>query len=185
MTNPATPPKGGMPKWLIILLVVLLVIILGCCGGIVTCNILLRKAVNTAAPALQSAMESATRAATQKITDEMRAQGMEVDTTGAGLTVPAEMPSDVPIYEGFKIQVKIVPPGKKEGAINLMGKAPTATLREYYEKQMASRGWKQESATTTGDTFVQTYSKDKQTVNISGGGPTDEQTLQISFSTRD
>jgi hypothetical protein len=58
MTDAGTPnyqtpaPKGGMPKWLIIVLIILGLIIFTCCGGFVTCTVLAKRAASTAATKL-------------------------------------------------------------------------------------------------------------------------------------
>ena len=94
MTNPATPaPKGGMPKWLIILLVVLGIVLLTCCGMFTMCTYILRQA-----PAI--------------VQNQM---GMNVDTTGAGISLPANFPADIPVFRGVKATSSISPTCSRSG----------------------------------------------------------------------
>jgi len=182
MSNPAppmaTPPNsgGGMPKWLIILLVILLIVVLGCCGAFAACRWACAKA--------GQAVSSGIQAATQKIDDERKRQGIEVDLSGKGLAVPAEFPADIPLYPGFKILSKAIPPGTRAGSIVLSGSASPSTLSSYYEKEMASKGWKQESATADQQSFAQSYSKDDRTTTISGDGAGSTSSLQIVFGAK-
>src|SRR5689334_8100684 len=159
MTTPntpdySTPPRGGMPKWLIIVLVVLLFVVLGCCGMFSMCFWVGRR---VAAPAIQQAAQR-----------QMERQGVVVDNNGAGLSVPAEFPKDIPIAPGFKVNMKIMPPGTKSGSLTLTGNTSMPDLQNYYEKEMANQGWKQTTASAQGDVFQQVYSKEKRTATVVG-----------------
>jgi hypothetical protein len=191
MTNPATPPKSGMPRWLIVLLVIFLVIILGCCGGFVACNWMCSRVAQTGGNTLQSLANAATqraeaemKAATQRAMEEARRQGAEFDTTGAGLALPAEFPADIPIYSGFKVTTRVVPPGSKGGTLLLEGPAKAATLGSYYEKEMAAQGWKQIQAFASGNSFSQSYTKDDRSATFTGTENDGSTTLQVIFGAK-
>jgi hypothetical protein len=163
MTNPATPgtpgtprtpgsgaptpPTGGMPKWLIIALIAGLAIVLVCGGGVTTCVLVGRKAA-------------------QQVQEH---SGFSVDTGGAGLSVPADFPKDVPLAAGYKILSKMTPPGTKSGVIVLSGASSLKTLSDYYTAEMGKQGWQQVSESAADDGFQQTYSKEKRVVTITGG----------------
>lgn len=162
------PPSGGMPKWLIILLVVLLVVVLGCCGGLTMCHFMCNSAAKTGAGAMQSFVEQRT--------------GMSVDTSGTGLSLPADFPKDIPVAAGYKVKAKITPPGTKGGLISLTGSSSLKALSDFYSTELPKQGWKQVSDSADTDSITQMYSKatDKRTVMIMGTNKGTE--LQITYS---
>ena len=181
MTTPAmhstTPPAGGgMPRWLIFALVALLIIILGCCGGIAACNFMCAAAghaVRNGAPAIGNLT-----------TQALNQQGVAIDTSGQGLSLPADFPADIPIASGFKLRSKFTPPGAMGGTLSFTGTDAPATLAAYYEKEMAKQGWTQAGASADADTFTQSYSKEKRTVIFIGGGKAGQSSLQITYGTQ-
>lgn len=97
MTNAGTPaPKGGMPKWLIILLVIVVIIGVGCCGGFVTCTYLFKKGAESASAKLdevgkqlKAEMEKARAEEEKRLAEEAKTGG----GTGTGDTAsPSETP---------------------------------------------------------------------------------------------
>jgi hypothetical protein len=157
-----------MPKWLIILLVVVLVIMLGCCGGFVACHWMCSHA---GAALVGLAKEG------------MRQNGMEIDTTGNGLNLPANFPSDVPVYTDFKDKMNLVPPGGPGGTVTFEGKEDPKKVSDFYESTLTSKGWTQTASSESAGTFTSTYKKGDMTaiITTSGTGAADKNNLTIHY----
>jgi hypothetical protein len=159
-----TPPKGGMPKWLIIVLAILVVFILVCCGGFAAC----RWACVRGAQSLSDQVRAATQQARQAAEAQQRQAGVSVDNTGAGLAMPADFPTDIPVMSGYKVRAKVTPPGGKSSSISLTGTSTLKAVHDFYSSEMAKQGWKQASDSAEEDSFTLVYNKDNRSVMIMG-----------------
>ena len=177
MTVPVTPPKSGMPKWLIILLVVLLIVALGCCGGFAACTWMCQRAANNAGGALNAMGEQMKKQAEENL----KKQGVEVDTSGAGLAMPADFPKDLPVFSGYKVNAKSTPPGGKGGTISLTGSSSLKAVQDFYTSEMAKQGWTQTGESADAGSFVQNYAKEKRSAMITSSD--NGKTLVILYAT--
>jgi hypothetical protein len=159
-----------MPKWLIILLVVLIVILLGCCGGFVTCTYFVRKAGKAGVEGLGAL-----------VTEAARRQGVEYDTTGAGLALPASFPADVPAYAGFKAKQIFAPPEETKGVVTFTGTATPEQVGDFYKKALTAKGWTQEYAQATDDGVTQGYRKGDEQVFIAAAGTGADCTITVTY----
>ena len=114
----------------------------------------------------------------------MRDQGIEVNANGPGVTLPANFPTDVPVYSGFKAMAKTTSPTDDTGSVSFMGKGDLAAIAAFYEKEMTAKGWKQEQATATGETVMQTYTKENRNVSIVAGGDKDNCSIQVVYKNK-
>jgi hypothetical protein len=152
------PPRGGMPKWLIVLLVIFLVICVGCCGGFVMCSYLLKK-VGDAAPGF--------------IADQAKKAGLAVNE------LPGNFPSDVSVQPGFHPLGGMGKPGTDSGFATVSGPDPVAGAMGYYDKQLTGQGWTQESSSDNNGTATATYTKGDRKVHVSATHPEKETLVTI------
>ena len=165
-TPPAPPAGGGMPKWLIILLVILLVIIVGCCGLWGACYFFVRSAAQKMPAIIQEAE---------------RRQGISVNARGGEIPLPANFPSDIPVYSGFTPMLAITPPdAPDQGTVNFRGSGAADKIAAYYDTEMGNKGWKTESTNT--NPIMRTYSKEGRLVTMSVND--DGSMINISYSKR-
>jgi hypothetical protein len=194
MTNPATPPKGGMPKWLIILLVLVLVIMLGCCGGITTCFFLARRAARAAGdPAtwqgIQKHMEEAQRNAMNQAAAAQAAANATTpptngttptnegatpsqaatpaqDTPPPGVKLPANFPSDVPIQSGLSVTMPSWDNMTNTGGLLLSGNIKSDDVVTYYTTNLPQNGWTQTANNSIATTTLLQYTKNTRKVVV-------------------
>jgi len=178
MTNPVIPPNpnmppssgGGMPKWLIILLVVGLIVVLGCCGGIAACHFMCTAVAKNGAGALQ-----------QFVQDEQKKAGVNVNLAGGSISLPANFPSDVPVYSGFTAMTSVTPPGQSGGTVSFKGSADPQKVMDYYQTQLKGKGWNQEQATANPNALFTAFSKDDQQITISVEGDASSSILIVNY----
>jgi hypothetical protein len=88
-------------------------------------------------------------------------------TVGGG-KLPANFPSDVPVYSGLTP----MPMGsfadkmKGSGVAQLSGRVDKDKTEAYYEQQLKDKGWKQESNQDFGAGTIMIYSKDKRKLSV-------------------
>jgi len=209
MTTPAPAPKSGMPKWLIIVLVLLLVVMFVCCGGLVTCGILARRAARAGGSAFKEAFDAATQraeveaqAAAQRAADDAKQRIAEQGAPGVTTPesnspaaspsrtitenlgtakMPANFPTDIPVMAGLTSNFSTADKVKGSGAAIFSGKIKHDDATAYYEKQMTSQGWKMETNTDVGDGTYMAFTKDTRRANVSITTDTDKTTSMVSI----
>ena len=162
MTNSVTPgtpspaPKGGMPKWLIVLLVILVVIIVGCCGGASLCGLFVNQKVKEIE---QEGFTLNTGEGSVTFGKEGVAIKTEEGTIQTGNKLPANFPKDIPAFAGLKPIASAV---SSEGDVNasLTGKGDKAEIVAFYKEQMVKEGWTETKASETENTAGLVYEKD-------------------------
>jgi hypothetical protein len=209
MTNAGTPnyqtpaPKGGIPKWVIILIVVLGLVIFVCCGGVVTCMVLAKRVGTTvAAKAQEVAKEAQKRMDEEERRSAQAGGGDEVGSTpsagvrteSGGATpstpgepsiratrLPANFPSDVPVYSGMQPTYALSDKSKGTGHVIFTGSAKVDTVSSYYEKEMINKGWREETNTSINDGWVGIYSKDDRNATVSVSMDGDKTMVSVMY----
>src|ERR1051325_11559564 len=85
--------------------------------------------------------------------------------------MPANFPSDVPVYKGLVPITSTADKIRGTGSVILSGKFDRADVASFYEKELEKAGWKQEANNDVGEITQQQYSKDdrKLIVQINPG----------------
>jgi hypothetical protein len=87
-------------------------------------------------------------------------------TPAAGTKLPANFPSDVPVYSGLTPGFSFADKAKGSGSVMLSGKVDKDKAQAYYEKELAAKGWKQEQNTDIGAGSVLVYSKEGRKLSM-------------------
>ena len=173
MTNPITPNPnlppsggGGMPKWLIILIVVGIVVVLGCCGGLTTCWYFAHKAVQAVPGFMQN---------------QLQKNGVNVNLNGSAISLPANFPSDVPVYSGFTPIESVSPPGQNQTEVTFRGKGSPQKIADYYASELKDKGWTLGQSSAQADVATQAFTKDDQQLSIIVSGNDDAATIVMGY----
>src|SRR2546430_1774276 len=125
--NYAPQPKGGMPKWLIVLLVIFLVIVLGCCCGFITCTYFLRAGAHAGAAALQKAAEDAQRRMEAEVQREKDLAERRARDAGNGGAAANDQPEN-PARGGAPAPADNTPQPERNPGPNAADNTPAARL---------------------------------------------------------
>lgn len=86
---------------------------------------------------------------------------------GEDLAIPANFPKDVPIYSGAKVKAVVMADDtEKNATISLSSTDVPKTVADWYDKTLASAGWKQTSTYSANGSFLFVYEKDKTKIAV-------------------
>jgi len=83
----------------------------------------------------------------------------------AGVPIPSDFPSDVPVYPGSKAIVVVNTTADHTASLSLQTDDSTDKVLNWYVDQFKT-GWKQEASMNLGDGQIRMYSKDKVRIQI-------------------
>jgi len=152
-----------MPKWVIVLLIIALIGMLGCGCGFAACHFMC-SAVGNAARTAGDQFRVEAEAAAKRAQTEMKRQGIE--SNAAGVSLPANLPSDIPIYSGFKPVAKVEPPGTQNATVTLEGTDSARKVADYYKDALTKKGWKQNIANEDEGNITQNYVKGDEALTL-------------------
>ena len=177
MTNPIQPPPAGKPKSKLpmILLIIAAVLLLGfcCCGG---------SAFYFFVYSVKAVSSVSSTAIPHMIQERAAREGVHVDMTGSGVSLPDNFPNDVPRYPSTKITFAITPPGEpNSGSVAFQTQATKKQLVDFYKKELTAQGWKATTYQDTGDAAMMAYDKGNRHVVVSCAGDKDG-TVNVIYS---
>jgi hypothetical protein len=89
---------------------------------------------------------------------------MKMSTSEAGVALPDGFPKDVPIYKGAKVQMALNQ--GKQIMVQLMVSASQQDAGKYYQDEMKSQGWTNESAMNMPEMTMLQFKKEKRTCGV-------------------
>ena len=78
-----------------------------------------------------------------------RADKIEIAGKGKGLDLPADFPSDVPVYPGARIASSLSNMQNNLLLLNLESDDSVGQVSDYYEKELKAQGWELQTASKT------------------------------------
>ncbi len=94
-------------------------------------------------------------------------------TVSTGNAVPADWPTDVPVYPGAAVQysASVNPSGGKKGnALILMSLDDVQKVSDYYKDALGSQGWASVQVMNAGGTMIMSMTKDDRTLSLTIAG---------------
>lgn len=110
----------------------------------------------------------------------------ETVSFGEDVAIPAELPSDVPIYPGAKAKSSSLSKNNTEAALVLSSSDDATKIRDWYKDEATKRGWKQSvSMELEANNYILGYEMEKDgksltlSVNIAPSSDTTKETAII------
>lgn len=158
-------------------------------AGVMGCGGKKEKPGNTIGNTIAEKMaEQALKNSGQEGAVHITKDGMQIETEGGAfkmaagenLSIPADFPKAVPVYDGAKVAQVVTTP---EGA-HLMLATPDAPadVVTFYKSTLEAAGWKSQMAMQTPDGDMLTYLKDKESIAVIVGRNAEGTTMTVTYS---
>ncbi len=100
--------------------------------------------------------------------------------TGEGAGLPDNFPKDVPVYAGLKIEMSMSM--AEQDGFTVSGTTPDSIdkISEFYQKESADKGWKEEMNMKQPDTHMLIYKKEGRVLNVVVSKSDDKTSVSIT-----
>lgn len=102
-----------------------------------------------------------------KVKIHMEGEQGKTTIVGEGkVAIPPEFPADIMIYPNTEVREAIMAESGDSCFIRLEARESREKIVSAYKERMKAEGWKETAASTSGNTVLRDYAKDKRTVTL-------------------
>jgi len=89
-----------------------------------------------------------------------------VTQVGAGAKLPADFPKDIPLPDGFQVQMTQASAEKKGHVVQGASASPIDKVAAFYKEKTAAQGWKELNTMNAGEMQTFQYEKDDRELSV-------------------